>query len=265
MSEPVYIDLWPTGSANAVETQDVLPHIEVYLPQGKSDTPRSAVVVCPGGGYAKRAPHEGAPFAELFAAQGIVGIVCHYRVWPHIYPAPQADAARAMRLVRSKAAEFNIDPEKIAIMGFSAGGHLASSIAVQPDLYHDPDDDLIDKFSARPNRAILCYPVLSMVKEYHHGSAENLLGVNASEVQRRQMSSELQVNADTPPTFLFHTADDASVPVSNSLRFASACIQHGISIELHVYPHGHHGVGLAYDEPTLKGWPLLLLDWLARW
>ncbi len=277
MPSPITVPLWPGGSphnlpapsepSNAAER----PRLEVILPSSGAGgpraggSPRAAVIVCPGGGYARRAPHEGEPVAQLLADHGMVGIVCHYRVHPHHFPAPYADGTRAVRLVRSLASRFGIDPTRVAIMGFSAGGHLAATVATQPDLYVDPADDLARQVSARPDRVILGYPVISMVREYHEGSAANLLGPDADEDLRRRMSNELHVTATNPPAFLFHTADDASVPCSNSIRYAEACLAQGVPVELHVYRSGRHGVGLATDMPSLRTWPLLLLDWLAGW
>jgi acetyl esterase/lipase len=220
------------------------------------------VVVCPGGGYVGRAPHEAAPFGAFFAEHGFVGIVCHYRVAPHYFPAPMADAARAVRMVRHLAAQLSVDPSRVAIMGFSAGGHLACTTATQPDLHRDPQDDLAERYPARPDRAILAYPVVSMLDGL---CAENLLGEHAAREQWRQMSNELHVTEKNPPAFLFHTADDPVVPVSHSLRFAEACLAKGVPVELHVYEHGAHGVGLATDLPKLASWPGLVIDWLSGW
>jgi acetyl esterase/lipase len=269
MNPPTIINLWPDGSKQNPADPNQRPRLEVYLPEGASQTRPAkrlpAIIVLPGGGYANRAPHEGAPFAQLFAAHGFVSFVCHYRVAPHRFPAPMADAARAVRLTRHLAGELGIDPQRIALMGFSAGGHLACTTGTQPDLYREPEDDLAGRFSARPDRLILAYPVVSMTHEYHHGSAENLLGPDPSEAQRRQMSNELHVTKENPPVFLFHTADDPAVPVSNSIRYAQACLEKGAPVELHVYRSGRHGVGLALEEPTLRSWTGLLLDWLKEW
>lgn len=265
MHTPLIVSLWPDGSAqNPVEPEE-RPRLEVYLPDGVAPSPSAAVIVCPGGGYTRRAPHEAEPVARLFAAHGLVGMVCHYRVAPHRFPAPQADAARAVRLVRHRAAEWGINPQRVALMGFSAGGHLACTIATRPDLFREPEDGLVGSYAARPDRLILAYPVVSMTREYHHGSTENLLGPNPPEELRRQLSNELHVTPQNPPVFIFHTADDPGVNVSNSLRFAEACLAHGVPVELHIYQSGRHGVGLAADMPQLRSWPSLLIDWLHDW
>lgn len=232
------------------------PSLEIHRP---AKTARTAVVVCPGGGYRVLAPHEGTVIGEFLAANGVLAAVVPYRVFPHRHPAPLADACRAMRLMRH---HFEWLP--VGIMGFSAGGHLAATVATQPDLYHDPNDELVGEHSARPDRVILCYPVISFVATAHQGSGVALLGENATDDQRRQLSNELHVTQETPPAFLFHTADDPAVPVENSLLFASACVQQKVPVELHIFPHGRHGVGLAADDPVLRRWPELLVNWLAR-
>ncbi|MFA7236081.1 MAG: alpha/beta hydrolase [Phycisphaeraceae bacterium] len=260
------LPLWESGSVNDVETLGVRPHLEVYWgvrrPEGK---PQAAVVVLPGGGYGTRAPHEGSPFAQLFAAHGITAFVCHYRVLPHRWPASYADAARAIRLVRSKAKELNIDPERVGLMGFSAGGHCACTVGTQPELHHDAHDDWVGKYSARPQRLILGYPVVSFVTNPHQGSCNNLLGENATEEQRRRFSNELHVTKENPATFIFHTADDGAVPVENSLNYAAACSRVKVSCELHVYASGPHGVGMALNQTGLKGWTGLMMDWMKDW
>jgi len=258
------LNLWPDGSPHNYEKDR--PRMEIFLPKEKSEKPGPAIVVCPGGGYGGRAGHEGAVIGEFFAANGLVGVVCHYRVSPNRHPAPMTDACRAVRITRSMAKELNIDDHKVAIMGFSAGGHLASTVAVQPNLHIDKLDDLAEKFPARPDRAILCYPVITMSSpKTHGGSVQNLLGKDATDEMKKQMSSELQVDAKTPPTFIFHTADDKAVPVDNALLFAAACAKAGVPCELHSYESGPHGVGLALNNPKLKSWSGLLLDWLKAW
>jgi acetyl esterase/lipase len=150
-------------------------------------------------------------------------------------------------------------------MGFSAGGHLASTVATQPELYKDPQDNLAATTSARPDRAILAYPVITFGEYGHTGSRDTLLGKNPDPKLVEQLSSHKQVTANTPPVFLFHTADDSGVPVQNSLFFAQACVEHKVPVELHVFPKGKHGIGLAADDPKLKIWSQNLLSWLANW
>ncbi len=261
------LELWPADSPHRGKPGEPPRLVMVEPPHAgaASAEGRPAVIVLPGGGYGMLADHEGRPVAELFARHGLVGFVCHYRVAPHRFPLPYADAARAVRLVRSQAEALGVDPQRIALMGFSAGGHNACTVATQPDLHLDPHDDLAGRVSARPDRQILAYPVVSFVDSVHTGSWRNLLGEAASEAQRLGLSNERFVSEATPPTFLFHTADDPVVPVANALHYASACRQMNVPVELHVYEHGRHGVGLAPDEPKLRSWPRLLLDWLDDW
>ena len=260
------INLWPDKSPNNHKHEKFgVPRLELFLPEGRSAQKRAAIVVCPGGGYHNLAPHEGQPFAELFASKGMVAAVLTYHVFPHQFPLPYADACRAMRLMRQRAQELNIDAGRVGLMGFSAGGHLASTVATQPDLYRDPQDDLAGRFSARPDRVILGYPVISFQEYAHQGSARAFLGKDAPADKLKQFSNDQQVTAQNPPAFLFHTADDAGVPVENSLRFASACVKNKVPVALHVYPHGRHGVGMALDNPALKSWTTLLTDWLQDW
>lgn len=272
---PRVIPLWAEGSKNNEASDGRRPMLEYYpagdhasLKRGVPGGPGGpAVIVCPGGAYVNLAPHEGAPFAELFASHGMAAFVLTYRRKPDYFPAPYADAARAVRLVRSMAGELGIDPARVALMGFSAGGHLAATVATQPDLHHDPDDDLVGRFSARPDRVILGYPVMSFVSHPHLGSIKNLLGPDTlhTSPQARQMSNELHVTSKNPPAFIFHTFDDAGVPVQNAIMFARACADHGVNCELHIFEHGRHGVGLALDDPRLRVWGDLLIAWLKDW
>jgi acetyl esterase/lipase len=257
--------LWSDTSVNNGKDPAKRPRLDFVIPETRTAKKRAAIIVCPGGGYGGLAPHEGVPFAELFAAKGIVSAVLYYRVSPNRYPGPYADGVRAMRLVRSQAESLNIDPDKIGIIGFSAGGHLSSTIATQPNLYKDPEDNLSSSVSARPNRVMLGYPVISFEEYGHMGSAKNLLGDNPSPDMLRQLSNQKQVTAENPPAFIFHTADDAVVPVQNSFFFAEACVRNKVPTAMHVYPNGRHGVGLALDNPALSGWSDVLMKWLEDW
>ena len=257
--------LWPAGSPHNPPANQPQPRLEFYLPDVSDARPRAAVIVCPGGGYTNLAPHEGEPFARLFTENGMIGVVCYYRVAPWRYPAPQADASRAIRLVRANAARFGIDPQRVGLMGFSAGGHLVTTVGTQPDLHRDPEDDLSGTWHARPDRLIVAYGVISFSEFAHLGSIGNLLGAAPEPRLLEQLSNERHVTPTNPPTFLFHTADDPSVPVENSLLYAAACRRAGVPVELHIYETGRHGVGLALDLPALRGWTGLLLDWLRPW
>lgn len=223
-----------------------------------------AVIVCPGGGYSRRAEHEGAPVAKWLNSLGISAFVLHYRVSPNQHPVPLLDIQRAIRYVRHHAERWNLDKDKIGILGFSAGGHLVSTAATQFDHGNKKAHDLIDRESSRPDISILCYPVISFLHFYHEGSLINLLGENSSEAKRLLLSSEKNVKEDTPPIFLWHTADDAAVPVENSLLFAQALSKNKIPFEMHIFPNGRHGLGLAEDDPIVGKWTELCKDWLGK-
>jgi len=271
MAGPTVMPLWPKGSANAKGGDAGMPGGEpslVFCPppiHGALKKPRPCVLICPGGGYGIRAEHEGTPFAQLFGIAGLFSGVIHYRLSPNRHPAPYADAARAIRLVRANAEKLGVDPDRIALMGFSAGGHLASTVGTQPELWLDPEDDLAGKVSARPDRLILGYPVISFTHKAHEGCCKNLLGEGAPESMKRQLSNELHVGKDSPPAFIFHTANDGSVPVQQSLRFAEACADAGVPHEIHVYKEGPHGVGMAIHVPKLRSWTELMLAWMQDW
>ncbi|HNT77019.1 MAG TPA: alpha/beta hydrolase [Anaerolineae bacterium] len=253
--------LWPDVPPASSPEDDFRPWLEAYvLP---TETPLGAVLVCPGGGYNHRAPHEAEPIARRFNASGYHAFVVHYRVAPHRHPAPLLDVARALRIIRQRAARWRVAPARVAVLGFSAGGHLAASLGVHFGMTGLQQGDALDALSPRPDALILCYPVISAGIYGHGGSFESLLGPAALPELRQWMSLEHQVTAETPPTFLWHTADDGSVPVENSLLFAQALRDHGVPFELHVYPHGSHGLGLAETSPHMATWAALAAEWLA--
>ena len=264
---PEAIPLWPEGAPGAHDGSqpdnpraDESPTLTPYL---LDEAERPAVIVCPGGGYGNRAAHEGAPIAERMNAGGFHAFVLAYRVSPFRHPVPHGDALRAIRMVRARAGDWRVRPDAIAILGFSAGGHLAASAATINDGGDPAAADPIDRVSSRPDAAILCYPVISFGAWRHDGSRRNLLGPEVRQPELEQLlSPDRQVTRATPPTFLWHTAEDAGVPVENSLRFASACAKHGVPVELHVYPHGRHGIGLA-EGMHAASWSQLCVDWLA--
>ncbi|MDF2684924.1 MAG: alpha/beta hydrolase [Clostridia bacterium] len=236
------------------------PAITPYLIKSNN---RSCVIVCPGGGYAMKAEHEGAPIAKWLNSAGINAFVLDYRVSPYREPCPLMDAQRAIRYVRHNAEAFGIDKNKIGILGFSAGGHLAASATVHFEKSENPSDE-IDKESSRPDLSILCYPVISTSKAFAHmGSVYNLLGENYSAEKEEYYANEKQVTPETPPVFLWHTANDNGVPVKNSLVFAEALAQNGVPVELHVFPKGAHGLGLAYGQPLVEQWTVLCEKWLS--
>ena len=237
------------------------PWLDPYLL--RTPYPLGAVLICPGGGYGGRAAHEGITIAQRLNKAGFQAFVVHYRVAPNRHPAPLRDASRAMRLIRQNATAWNVSPQHIAICGFSAGGHLAASLGTHFDRDYLRGSLPIDQFPNRPDASILCYPVISSGPFGHQGSFMNLLGNEATPEQLHEMSLEIQVTRCTPPAFLWHTVNDGCVPVENSLLFASALRSVGTSFELHLYPEGPHGVGLAADNPHLSTWMPLACHWLT--
>ena len=228
----------------------------------ESTAPTGAVIICPGGGYSHLAVHEGAPIAEMFNRAGIAAFVLRYRVAPHRHPSPLLDLQRAVRLVRLQAKGWKIKPDCIAVLGFSAGGHLASTAVTHFDGGSTQAPDPVDRVSCRPDAGILCYPVISFGEYGHHGSMVNLLGANPAEALRMALSNERQVTPETPPCFLWHTANDQGVPVENSLQFAAALSRCKVPYALHVFPDGPHGMGLAANDPVVGAWPGLCVRWL---
>jgi len=253
--------LWEETPPASVMDDGFRPWMELYPVQ--TDQPRGAVLVCPGGGYANRAPHEAEPIARRFNAAGLHAFVVHYRVAPHRYPAALLDAARALRLIRHHAGEWRVKPDKVAILGFSAGGHLAASVGVYFDEGDPHAEDPAQCPSCRPDALVLCYPVISSREFAHLGSFRNLLGENPPQEMLDKLSLELHVGPRTPPTFLWHTVADAGVPVENSLLFAQGLRRHGIPFEMHLYPEGRHGLGLAPEDPHVATWMELCCQWLA--
>lgn len=256
--------LWPEGAPGAQGTEQAdQPRLTLY-PASDRRIP-TAVVVCPGGGYSHLSmKSEGSEVAEWFNAKGISAFVLQYRLGPkYHHPVELGDAQRAIRWVRSHASEYGFRPDRVGIIGFSAGGHLASSTATHFDRGNPQASDSIEKQSSRPDFAILAYPVITMLDPYVHvGSRNSLLGQKPNPDLVLAMSSEVQVTTQTPPTFLFHTTEDQVVPVENSVLFYSALRRAGVPAELHVYLKGRHGVGLAAGDPILHTWTERLADWL---
>ena len=262
-TQPTTRPLYPHGAPNAVgrEPKDV----PTLTPYPAKDPDGSAMIVFPGGGYQNLAKHEGEPVAQWLGTLGITAFVVHYRLAPRYkHPAMLQDAAHAMRTVRAMSREWKLDPDRIGVLGFSAGGHLAATISTQFEAGDASSPDPIAKVSSRPDVSVLCYPVITLGSpSAHTGSRKNLLGENATPELIDQMSAEKRVTAKTPPAFIFHTADDAGVPVENALMYASALRAHKIPFELHVYEHGRHGVGLAKDDPILRTWTERCAAWLG--
>ena len=260
--EPPVI-LWPGGAPGALGTEPVdIPTLTPYLP-AKEQATGAAIIVCPGGGYEHLSDREGGPIAERLNAMGITAFVLKYRLGPRYHhPAPLEDAARAIRLVRARAAEWKINPQRIGILGFSAGGHLASTIGTHFDAGKPDSPDPIARVNSRPDVMILIYPVITMKDATHAGSKKNLLGPDPSADLLTLLSNEEHVTKETPPTFLVHTMTDTSVPVENSLAFVAALRKAGVPFELHLYERGPHGFALGGNDPILTTWPDRLADWL---
>jgi acetyl esterase/lipase len=260
---PLTVRLWEGDAPGALGKADPdVPTLTVYLPPaGKANG--AAVVVCPGGGYGGLAAHEGKPIAEWLNTLGVTGFVLKYRLAPQYHhPAMMNDVNRAIRYVRAHAANWSLDPHRIGVLGFSAGGHLASTAATHYDKGDPNAADAVERVSSRPDLAVLVYAVITMTHPYtHDGSRQNLLGKDPDEALVNLMSNEKQVTPDTPPTFLLHTADDPVVPVENSLIFAMACHKAKVPVELHIFPHGPHGIGLGGNDPVLSSWPGLCAAW----
>ncbi|MBP3655777.1 MAG: alpha/beta hydrolase [Clostridia bacterium] len=247
--------LWPEGRTPYMEecAGQPAPTLEAFPAEGS----KGAVVVCPGGGYTHKAQHEGAPIARMLQEAGVSAYVLDYRVAPCPYETPLGDAQRAVRTVRA------MGYEKVAILGFSAGGNLACCAATLWDLGCPEAEDPIERQSCRPDGLISCYSVVSMTQHTHIGSVKSLLGEQAgSVVLQRRFSAERNVTKDTPPAFIWHTASDGAVPVENSLNLAAAMSLHGVPFELHIFPEGRHGLGLSHDVPAAAQWVPLCRRWL---
>ena len=261
--------LWPQGAPGALgkEPADV-PTLTPYLaPKGRATG--AAVIVCPGGGYGRLADHEGRPVAEWLNTVGVTAFVLKYRLGPRYqHPSMLQDAARAIRTVRARAAEWGLDPARVGILGFSAGGHLASTAGTHFDAGRPDAADPVERVSSRPAVMLLIYPVITMRERTHAGSKRNLLGGNPSPELVALLSNEEQVTKETPPAFVVHTVEDAGVPVENSLMFVSALRRAGVPFELHLYERGPHGFGLGTArgerpaDPVLSTWPAHAADWL---
>lgn len=265
VTTPRTVVLWPDGAPGAVgkEDQDV-PTLTIYLPHARQAT-GAAIVICPGGGYGVHAmDHEGHQVARWLTSRGVTAAILKYRLGPRYHhPAMLQDALQAIRYVRVNAKDLHAQPDRIGILGFSAGGHLASTAATLFDEGNTAATAPMERASSRPDFAVLAYPVIAMNQPItHKGSQRNLLGEAPSADLLAKLSTEQQVTARTPPTFLFHTDADAGVPPENSVVFYLALRRAGVPAELHIYEKGPHGVGLAPAEPNLRTWGDRLLGWM---
>jgi acetyl esterase/lipase len=283
MAQNQIIPLWEgdppnyqeTGEVTIFDTSDIVrvrnvqkPDIAVFLPSKKNSTGK-AVVICPGGGYGILAyDWEGSDIAHWLNSNGIAAFVLKYRlpgsksnIKPHL--SPLMDAQRAMRLVRAHAEKWNIDPSKIGIMGFSAGGHLASTLSTHFDAGDPNSKDPVEQQSCRPDFSVLVYPVISFTEDFQHsGSRINLLGEDTEESLVKHFSNELQVTEETPPAILIHSNDDTGVPVENSIVYYQALRAKGVNSEMHIYPYGGHGYSLAIGMGHLSTWPDRVIEWI---
>jgi acetyl esterase/lipase len=283
-AQEITMPLWKTGQvpyykkSNEKEIRDTgetvkiqkvqSPDIAVYLPAKRTATGQ-AVIICPGGGYTYLSYNwEGSDVARWLNSKGIAAIVLKYRL-PNskslttAHMAPIADAKRAMRLARFYSDKWHISKNKIGIMGFSAGGHLASTLATHFDAGDAHATDSIEQLSSRPDFAVLVYPVISMMKpNVHGGSRNNLIGENADSSLLNLYSNELRVTKETPPCFLVHATDDKTVPVANSILFYQALVTNGVPAEMHIFPKGGHGFGLGLGRGAVESWTALCIEWL---
>lgn len=259
--------LWPQGAPGALgQTEADKPRLYAFLPQKRSTS--AAVLVIPGGGYQHVAiGHEGVQIAGWLNSQGVAAFLLDYRVAPYHYPAPVLDAERAMQIIREHAAEYGVDPHRIGVWGFSAGGHLASTLATHcnADMTPLPAPFASGPLDCRPDFAVLAYPVITMEPPLAHaGSRANLLGPRPDPALAHRFSNEFAVTKDTPPTFLFATTNDPTVPVENSLDFYRALQRAHVPAELHIYDYANHGCGLCGSIQPLATWPTLLRNWLVQ-
>jgi acetyl esterase/lipase len=257
--------LWEGAAPGALGSEESdIPALTVYLPRVmQARTP--AMVICPGGAYrALASNHEGRQVAGYLNSMGIAAFVLRYRLGPkYHHPIELGDAQRAIRLLRARAPEWRLDPTRIGIMGFSAGGHLAMTASTWFDSGNAAATDVIDRSGSRPDLAVLGYPVISLVDPWtHQGSKDNLLGPNPDPSLAQRLSGERAVTKNTPPTFIFQTNEDSVVPAENSLGYFLALRKAGVPSEMHIFEKGPHGVGLANDDPLLAPWSVLLGNWL---
>jgi acetyl esterase/lipase len=265
LQEPHTLLLWEgrAPGAQGDEERDK-PALTVYMPPNTTG-PMTAVIIAPGGSYQRLSMNlEGREPANHFNAMGMAAFVLRYRLGPQYHhPIELGDAQRAVRLVRAKASEWHLAPDRIGFMGFSAGGHLASSVSTHFDAGNPAAADPIDRVSSRPDFAVLAYPVISFIEPWsHQGSKTALLGDAPDAALARSLSSETQVTARTPPAFIYHTTADTTVPVENAVAYFLALRKAGVPAELHVFKEGRHGSGLGQSDPALAAWPTLLANWL---
>ena len=265
IQEPQTIPLWQGRAPGALgDAAEDIPTLTIYMPPNTAG-PMTAVIVAPGGGYRTLSMNkEGRIPATYLNSLGIAAFVLKYRLGPkYRHPIELGDMQRAIRTLRSRASEWHLAPDRIGVMGFSAGGHLASTASTQFARGNAAPADAIDGASSRPDFAILAYPVISLSEAWtHQGSRTMLLGDNADVSLARQLSTDTQVTAETPPTFLFHTNADTAVPVENSVHYFLALRKARVPAELHIFKDGAHGAGMPMNDTALSEWPTVLANWL---
>ncbi len=265
LQEPQTLPLWQGRAPGAVgDAAEDVPTLTIYMPPNTAG-PLTAVIVAPGGGYRTLSMNkEGRIPATYLNSLGIAAFVLKYRLGPkYHHPIELGDMQRAIRTVRSRAGEWHIAPDRIGVMGFSAGGHLASTASTQFDRGNPAAADAIDRVSSRPDFAILGYPVITLSEAWtHQGSRTNLLGESADAGLVRRLSTDTQVTSETPPTFLFHTNADTAVPVENSVYYFLALRKAGVPAEMHIFKDGPHGVGMPMNDTALSEWPTVLANWM---
>ena len=257
--EPTTVKLWDNAPGQ-LEGEEI-PSITCY--PANPQTTRAALVIFPGGGYAFRADHEGKGYAEWANGLGMSAFVVNYRVKPYAFPASANDARRAVRYVRAHAAEFNVDPDRICVMGSSAGGHAAAFLCTYRGPLEGEGVDAVDTYSYLPNAQILCYPVISLVEAdiWHKGSVEIFMGTANLPWTVSSFSPDRIADAQTPQAFIWHTAEDGGVNVINSYRYAERLRRMNVPVEMHIFPHGGHGMGLASGMPYVARWSEMCAEW----
>ena len=253
------MDLW----SKLPEGYKVMPTIEYYKAEKKMSD--AVFIVFPGGGYTHLAEHEGAGYAKLFNTWGVDAFVVKYSVAPALFPAQINDARRAVQYVRKNAAEYGVNPDKIIVVGSSAGGHLASMVSTYKGETVVPEKDELSKVNFLPNYQVLCYPVVDLVDDeiVHNGSRIFLLGENYDKEMAHKLSPQLACDKDTAPAFIWHNADDIGVHVFNSINYAKSLKENGVPVELHIFPYGGHGIGTAANVHSGQ-WTGLLFNWLKE-
>jgi len=265
LQEPQTIPLWQDGAPGALgSAAEDIPTLTIYMPPNTAG-PMTAVIVAPGGSYrALSMNKEGRAPANYLNTLGIAAFVLKYRLGPkYHHPIELGDMQRAIRMLRARAGEWHLDPARIGVMGFSAGGHLAATASTHFDRGNSSASDPIERAGSRPDFAILAYPVITFTESWtHQGSKTNLLGDKPDPALASSLSTETQVSAETPPTFLFHTNADTVVPVENSVAYFLALRKAGVPAEMHVFKDGAHGAGMPMQDPALSEWPTVLANWL---